>query len=120
MASPQRHRQKQVPLTVFNSEPLAKLAEQRLRQEGIPCFTRSLHGGPGLWGSAYPNLPHALYVHEADEMRARETLDLPPLELAERERQSSVTGPKRDLWLMVVAIAGVALLLGIMVPWLSR
>ena len=47
---------KQVQLTVFDNEPEARMAEQRLFQEGIPCVTNSLGGGPGLWVTAY-NLP---------------------------------------------------------------
>ena len=77
---------KQVSLTVFDNEPTARMAEQRLQLEGIPCLIRSLRGGPGLWGSAY-NLPHDLLVYEDDEMRAREVLDVAPKEILERERQ---------------------------------
>ncbi len=77
---------KQVSLTVFDNEPTARMAEQRLQIEGIPCFIRSLRGGPGLWGSAY-NLPHDLLVYEDDEMRARDVLDVAPKEILERERQ---------------------------------
>ena len=83
--SRERHR-KQVSLRVFNNEPTARMAEQRLQLEGIPCLVRSLRGGPGLWGSAY-NLPHDLLVYEEDEMRAREVLDIAPREIIERERQ---------------------------------
>jgi len=67
--------QKQIQLTVFNNEPEARMAEQRLFQEGIPCITKSLGGGPGLWGTAY-NLPHGVYVYEEDAMQARELLGL--------------------------------------------
>ena len=70
MASSSRHREKQVRLTGFDNEPMARLAEQRLRQIDIPCFIRCLRGGPGLWGSAY-NLPHDLFVYESDEPQAR-------------------------------------------------
>ena len=79
-------RRKQVSLKVFDNEPTARMAEQRLQLEGIPCFIRSLRGGPGLWGSAY-NLPHDLLVDEDDEMQAREVLDMVPQEIIERERQ---------------------------------
>ena len=74
----------QVRLTVFENEPLALLAQQRLQQESIPCVVRSLGAGPGGWGVA-TNLPHAIYVNTADEMRARQALDLAPAEMAERE-----------------------------------
>ena len=67
--------QKQVQLSVFDNEPEARMAEQLLFQQGIPCVTKSLGGGPGLWGSAF-NLPHGIYVHEGDATRAREVLGL--------------------------------------------
>jgi hypothetical protein len=95
---------KQVRLTIFDNEPLARLAEQRLQQEGIPCLVRSLQGGPGLWGSAY-NLPHGLYVYQSDEMRAREVLDLTPLEIVEREGAEDRAGPRTNLWLVGIIIA---------------
>ena len=79
-------RRKQISLAVFDNEPTARMAEQRLQLEDIPCFIRSLRGGPGLWGSAY-NLPHDLLVYEEDQMRAREVLDIAPREIIERERQ---------------------------------
>ena len=88
MGFSQRYQEKQIRLTVFDNEPTARLAEQRLRQEGIRCFTRSLGVGHGAWGTAY-NLPHALYVYQADALRAREALDLAPLEMAEREKSTS-------------------------------
>ena len=73
-----------VKLTVVPNEPLARLAEQRLGQEGIRCMVRSLGVGPGGWGTAM-ELPHALYVKASDEMMARQVLDLSPQEIAERE-----------------------------------
>ena len=102
-------RRRQVVLKVFDNEPMARLSEQRLRQEDIPCLVKSLHGGPGMWGSAY-NLPHALYVYEADQMTAREVLELPPQELAEREvdpasnsrRSRAASG---GVWIIVLVIA---------------
>ncbi len=107
MRSP-RSRGKQVRLTGFNNEPMAKLAEQILRDEGIPCYTRSLHGGPGLWGSAY-NLPHDISVYEEDEVRAREILELPPLDPAQRvARESAESGRDRRLLFLGVAIAVLA------------
>ena len=77
-------RRKQIRLTMFNNEPMARLAEQRLRQMGIPCFIRSLRGGPGLWGSAY-NLPHDLLVYESDETQARQVLELEPRQPSDGE-----------------------------------
>ena len=61
---------KQVSLRVFNNEPTARMAEQRLQMEGIPCLVKPLRGGPGLWGTAY-NLPHDLLVYEENEARAK-------------------------------------------------
>jgi hypothetical protein len=113
VSTPQRNRQQQVQLTTFNNEPLARLAEQRLRQEGIPCLIRSLQGGPGLWGSAY-NLPHALYVFESDEMRAREVLDLPPQEVLERGEKTTThaRGPSMLVFLVVAAVLLVLIIAG--------
>ena len=78
-----KHR-KQVRLATFENEPLARLAEQRLRDQGIPCLSRSLGGGPGLWGSSF-NIPHEVLVYGSDVTRARDLLELPPLEIAERQ-----------------------------------
>ncbi len=104
MASPNRSQRKQVPLTVFDNEPTARLAEQRLGQEGIPCVTRALGGGPGLWGSAY-NIPHGLYVYQEDEMRAREVLQLTPEEVLEREGYDHQPPRQPRLWLILVVVA---------------
>ena len=104
MASPNRSRQKQIRLTVFDNEPTARLAEQRLGQEGIPCVTRVLGGGPGLWGSSY-NIPHGLYVYQEDEMRAREVLQLTPEEVLEREGYEQQPPRQFRLWLILVVVA---------------
>lgn len=76
--------QNQVKLAILGSEPLARLTEQRLRQENIPCVVRSLGVGPGGWGPA-ANIPHAIYVRASDEMNAREVLELIPAELSEKD-----------------------------------
>lgn len=106
----------QVKLTVFDNEPLAYLAQQRLQEEAIPCMVRPLGAGPGGWGVA-TNLPHAIYVRAADEMKAREVLDLPPSEIAEREgRSPQSTGSTQQPSLLVVTfliITVAALLFGI-------
>ena len=121
MSSQHQSRRKQIVLTVFNNEPLAHLAQQRLQQAGIPCLIRSRYGGPGLWGSAY-NLPHALYVYDSDEAQARETLALPGTGQAsewETESRTDSAGPEPDsgsprsslglrgiaLWLLVILFA---------------
>ena len=109
MAAPkdkQVDRRKQVRLTNFENEPMARLAEQRLWQSDIPCFIRSIRGGPGLWGSAY-NLPHDLYVFETDRARAGEVLEL---ELAELDTGKGMSAPARSnggLWVAGVVLAAV-------------
>lgn len=110
-------RGKQVRLTGFDNEPLARLAEQRLRQAGIPCFIRSLRGGPGLWGSAY-NLPHDLYVYDSDEMQARDVLDLEPLEVTERRSGTIGPRPRQAPWPVVAGII-IAILLLVLAASLS-
>ena len=85
---------KQVSLRVYDNEPTARMAEQRLQLEGIPCLVRSLRGGPGLWGTAY-NLPHDLLVYEGDEARARDILKIVPREEREGEQLSEKRGVQR-------------------------
>ncbi len=92
---------------VYDNEPTARMAEQRLNLEGIPCMVKPLGGGPGLWGTAY-NLSHDLLVYEGDEMRAREILEIPPQEIAERERIPGYEGDKPaqviPQWLITLTI----------------
>ena len=101
---------KQVRLTVLENEPLARLAEQRLHQESIPCVVRSLGAGPGGWG-AVTNLPHAIYVTASDEMRARQVLDLSPAEIEEREGQQSYSRFHPSTMIIVLLIIAMAALL---------
>ena len=101
---------KQIRLTTYENEPLARLAEQRLRQDDIPCVVGSLGVGTGGWGST-SNLPHAIYVKAADEMRAREVLDLDPAEIAERGPSGSSLPsamPTRLVLLLIVTAAALA------------
>ena len=113
------HQERQVRLTVFNNEPLARLAEQRLRQMDIPCFIRCLRGGPGIWGSAY-NLPHDLFIYESDEAQAREVLDLAPREPLTSEERAYHRDSAPNLWLVLAgAVLAVAVLLA-MVSVFSR
>ena len=116
MGFPNRSRSKQVRLAVFDSEPMARLAEQRLWESGIPSLTRCLRGGPGIWGSAY-NLPHDLYVYEADQELARQVLELP--DVAESEEQETPARSNWGLW-FAVAIITLTLVLGIIVPLISQ
>ena len=110
-----RRREKQVRLTVFNNEPMARLAEQRLRQIDIPCFIRCLRGGPGLWGSAY-NLPHDLYVYASDETQARELLELATPEPSPTEEQDYDQESAPNLW---PALAGAVLAVAVLLVLVS-
>ena len=94
---------RQVRLTVYQNESLARLAEQRLNQQLIGCVVRSLGAGSGGLGVA-TNLPHALYVLAEEEMRAREVLNIPPAEIAEREPR-----PVRPRRVPTPAIVGLVL-----------
>ena len=116
MAFTDRDARKQVRLTGFENEPMARLAEQRLWESGIPCITRSMRGGPGLWGSAY-NLPHDVYVYEADLAKARELLELP--EVPEDEEGAARPRGLSGIWL-AVAVVAIVLVLGVVVPWFSN
>ena len=109
---------KQVQLTVFDNEPEARMAEQRLFQEGIPCVTKSLGGGPGLWGTAY-NLPHGVYVYQEDATRARELLGLDADALTSGEG-SSRGSELRTGWGWVALVIVIALTLVITGPTLAR
>ncbi len=100
------NRRKQVRLAVFDNEPMARLAEQRLWQSDIPCMIRSLRGGPGLWGSSY-NLPHDLYVYETDRVRAGEVLDLERADLGAGEGLPVQARSNGGLWLAGVVLAAV-------------
>ncbi len=100
------NRRKQVRLAVFDNEPMARLAEQRLWQSDIPCMIRSLRGGPGLWGSSY-NLPHDLYVFETDRARALEVLELEHAELNTGELTPVQARSNGGLWLAGVVLAAV-------------
>ena len=109
-----RTRGKQVRLNIFNNEPMARMAEQRLRSEGIPAMVRSLHGGPGLWGSAF-NLPHGLYVFQADVNKARDVLGIAapdPLESSDMEGSPSRRTPVG----IIVAVAAIVIALTLTAP----
>ena len=95
---------RQVSIRVFNNEPTARMAEQRLQMEGIPCLIRSLGGGPGLWGTSY-NLPHDLLVNEKDQEWAREIL-----EIVSRDHGESLSS-RIPLWMVIVATAAIASLI---------
>ena len=104
---------KQVSLKVFDNEPTARMAEQRLNLEGVRCLVKSLRGGPGLWGTAY-NLPHDLLVHESDEMQARDILKIPPNEVIEQQlgfdSGYEKPSPVKSQWRISIIIVVVALI----------
>ncbi len=103
--------QNQLQLTVFDNEPEARMAEQRLFQEDIPCITKSLGGGPGLWGTAY-NLPHGVYVYEDDATRARELLGLDADEATPGDGSSRGSGLRTNWgWVALVIIIGLTLVM---------
>ena len=111
---------RQVRLAVFENEPLARLAEQRLREEDIPSVVRALGGGPGVYGVA-THLPHALYIMADDQMRAYQVLDLPPAEMEDRDRTAfhSSNGPS-ILVIGLVIVGAAALLMGIVELLIKR
>ena len=92
-------------LVVFEGEPLARLAAQRLEQEGIACVVRPVGVGPGGWGFA-ANLPYALDVRDEDVERARSVLELLPEEVAldGAARQSGIRASTLLTVLLVAAI----------------
>ena len=124
MARPSRSKEKQIRVAVFDNEPLARLAVQRLQEMGIPALTRCLRGGPGLWGSAY-NLPHDIIVYESDEAQARDLLDLEPAENTETGIPGlgeQVGQPARESNLGIILIGAVlgVLFLVVMISVFSR
>ena len=114
---------KQVSLRVYDNEPTARMAEQRLQLEGIPCLVRSLRGGPGLWGTAY-NLPHDLLVYEGDETRARNILKVVPREEREGEQLSEMRGEQRSQlmpqWMITATIVAIVAFIALTVVIANR
>jgi hypothetical protein len=114
---------KQVRLRVYDNEPTARMAEQRLQLEGIPCLVRSLRGGPGLWGTAN-NLPHDLLVYEGDEARARDILKVVPREEREGEQLSEMRGEQRSQlmpqWMVTAIIVAIVAFIALTVVIANR
>ena len=114
---------KQVSLRVYDNEPTARMAEQRLQLEGIPCLVRSLRGGPGLWGTAY-NLPHDLLVYEGDEARARDILKIVPREEREGEQLSEKRGVQHSQlmpqWMVTATIVAIVAFIALTVLIANR
>lgn len=98
-----RDRDKTVTLEVFPSEPLARMAANRLEAEGIRCMVRSVGAGPGLWGLA-ANVPYALDTWEDDAVAAREILNLMPAEIEERTR-TPLAGDRSLPWLIFLVVS---------------
>lgn len=119
----QESARKQVSLRVYDNEPTARMAEQRLQLEGIPCLVRSLRGGPGLWGTAY-NLPHDLLVYEGDETRARDILKIVPREEREGEQLSEMRGEQRSQlmpqWMVTATIVAIVAFIALTVVIANR
>ena len=99
-------------LVVFEGEPMARLAAQRLEQEGIACSVRAVGVGPGGWGFA-ANLPYALEVRDEDTERARDILDLLPEDLASDGSGTGSGGGQRTVILVVLAVAAMAVVMGV-------
>ena len=59
----------QVRIATYDNEPLARLYQQRLQDEGIPCVLKSLGVGSGAWGGN-SFVPHGLYVFSRDRQKA--------------------------------------------------
>ncbi len=114
---------KQVSLRVYDNEPTARMAEQRLQLEGIPCLVRSLRGGPGLWGTAY-NLPHDLLVYEGDESRAWDILKIVPREERKGEQLSEMHGEQRSQlmpqWMVTATIVAIVAFIALTVVIANR
>ena len=119
----QERARKQVRLRVYDNEPTARMAEQRLQLEGIPCLVRSLRGGPGLWGTAN-NLPHDLLVYEGDEARARDILKIVPREEREGEQLSEMRGEQRSQlmpqWMVTATIVAIVAFIALTVVIANR
>ncbi len=111
-----RPSRKQIQLNVYDNEPLARLDQQRLQQEDIPCVVRSLGVGPGGWGVA-TYLPHGLYIEASDEMKAREILELAPAEITERDGTSTGSPIKLHPALVVLLFVVVAAILLTNLRW---
>ena len=106
---------KQVSLRVYDNEPTARMAEQRLQLEEIPCLVRSLRGGPGLWGTAY-NLPHDLLVYEGDESRASDILKV----VSREERKGEQRSQLMPQWMVTATIVAIVAFIALTVVIANR
>ena len=62
----------QTRVWVFNGEPLARLWEDRLRQEGVPSVVKPM--GLGATYGSPMSMPYGLYVRNGDASRVLEML----------------------------------------------
>ena len=103
-------KREQVRIATFDGEPLARLWEQRLQEEGIPCIVKSLGAGYGAWGgNAF--LPHALYVLSGDREQAAAMLseaDLPVDTLDPETADDEMEQERGNRLLLFVAVAVLA------------
>ena len=103
--------EEQVMVAVYDGEPLARMAAQRLQEEQIDCMVQAVGVGPGGWGMA-ANLPYALYVHGADEARTRELLELPPRAMAGPGSGATASAGRAMVVLLFIAAVAAVLILG--------
>lgn len=93
-----------VQIADFEGEPLARLAESRLREVGIASVVRPLGPGPGGWGQAAA-LPYGLWVQPEDEGIAREVLALPPPAVGGAPRRLTTTSRVAFLVVLLALLA---------------
>ena len=99
-------REEQVMVAVYDGEPLARLAAQRLQEEEIDCMVQAVGVGPGGWGMA-ANLPYALYVRSADEARTRELLEPLSRTITGPGAGSTASGSRPAVILLIIGAAAV-------------
>ncbi|MBI4337649.1 MAG: hypothetical protein HY683_07480 [Chloroflexi bacterium] len=119
-----------VKVAVYEGEPLARLAEQRLLDAGVASVVRTIGPGPGGWGVA-ASLPYALYVQARDKELAQEVLEQgeatsverpsPPEEALLAEAGPQRTASRRSVVVSVILfILVAALLIGVVESLLPR
>jgi hypothetical protein len=99
-----------VELAHFDGEPLARLAESRLREAGIDSVVRPMGAGPGGWGQAAA-MPYGMWVRPADEAAARDVLEL-PAPAGDGATRRALAGTSR-VALIAVVIAVFALVISV-------
>ena len=65
----------QLWIATFDNEPLARLSQERLMEQGIPSLLKSLGVGSGVWGGN-SFVPHDLYVLARDREKALGLIDV--------------------------------------------